>query len=127
VHAGAEAVPPETATLLLRALAEANPAPFVAAREPPFLDDSGFWLTVTLVEGRSLRYYYRLGMLTEALGTEQYDARSLGDLMASIVPDPPAPIAQDEPAGSWLWWPVMAGGGLVAVGAAMWLRRRTAS
>ena len=125
VQAGAEPVAKATADALLRGLSEANPSPLVEEREPPFLDDSGFWLTVTLVEGRSLRYYHRTGMLTEALGTERYDANSVADILASLAPDQPPPvIEQEEPPGSLLWWPVMIGGGVAALGAAIWLRRR---
>ena len=127
VQAGAAVVEPETARALLAALARANPEPFIEEREPPFTDDSGFWLTVTLLEGRSLRYYYRVGMLTESLGTERYDATIARDLMAGITPDPAATIEQERPAGSLLWWPVMVGGGLAAIGVAVWLRRRSTS
>jgi hypothetical protein len=125
VQAGAGSVTQATAAAILRSLSEANPSPLAEEREPPFLDDSGFWLTVTLVEGRSLRYYYREGVLTEALGTERYDGSAVADLLASITPEPPPAIKQEEPVGSLLWWPVMIGGGLVAIGAAIWLRRKS--
>jgi hypothetical protein len=125
VQAGAGSVTQATAAAILRSLSEANPSPLAEKREPPFLDDSGFWLTVTLVEGRSLRYYYRAGMLTEALGTERYDGDAVADLLASITPEPPPAIEQEEPVGSLLWWPVMIGGGLAAIGAAIWLRRKS--
>ena len=127
VQAGDNVIGTETATELLRRLSEANPAPILEEREPPFVDESGFWLIVTLVEGRSHRYYYARGMLTEALGTERYDATSLGEVMESIVPPASQPIAQAKPAGSLLWWPVTIAGGVAAIGAAVWLQRKSAS
>jgi hypothetical protein len=49
----------------------------------------------------------------------------VADLLASITPEPPPAIKHEEPVGSLLWWPVMIGGGLVAIGAAIWLRRKS--
>jgi hypothetical protein len=79
---------------------------------------------VTLVEGRSLRYYYEDGILKEALGSERYDAASVGDIFANATTSDPPAIRQEKPAGSLLWWPVMAGGGLAALAIALWLQRR---
>lgn len=124
VQAGDGIVPQETARGLFAALAAGNPAPQLEEREPPFVTDDGFWLIVMLTEGRTHRYYFAQGTLTEGLGTERYDASSVLDLVASIAPDSPGAIVQESPAGSLLWWPVAVGGGLAAIGLAAWLRRR---
>ena len=124
VEAGGDFVAPEVASALLSGLAQANPKPFLEPREPPAAQDDGFWLTVTLLEGRSLRYFYDGATLTESLGTERYDASSVAQALAAIAPAGTPAIGQEEPEGSLLWWPVMVGGGLAALGAAVWLRRR---
>jgi hypothetical protein len=93
------------------------------------------WITVTLPEGRSVRFVYNAvaGTLVEPLSQDVYpvskdwlspilggyDVTTIGTTLTST-------IVQEEPPGSLLWWPVMAGGGLVAIGAAVWLRRRAA-
>lgn len=118
----------ETGLDLLAKLRESNPSPIIEEREVPAIDDDdGFWLIVTLLEGRSLRYYYSDGVFTEALGTERYATAAVQDILDRIGPDPPSPIAQESPAGSLLWWPVTILGGLAAIGAAIWLQRKQAS
>jgi hypothetical protein len=84
---------------------------------------SGYWLVVTLLEGRALQYYYdpAAATLTDALGSERYTGVPAGVLPPSAA----APtIEQQEPQGSLLWWPVMIGGGVVCLAAAVWLHRR---
>lgn len=121
---GPDVVPPDTASSLLTALAQANPSPFVEIPATQEAGDDGFWLSANLLEGRSLRYYYDGATLTEALGTERYDASSVADVLAAITPAAVPAIEQEEPAGSALWWVVAAGGGGVLLGAAIWLERR---
>ena len=127
VQAGDEIVPQETAQGLFAALNAANPAPHLEERDPPFLTEDGFWLIVNLTEGRTHRYYYAEGRLTEGLGTERYNASSVLDQMTSLAPVSKPAIVQDSPAGSLLWWPAVLGGGLAAIALAVWLRRRTAA
>src|SRR5690606_7728587 len=61
VQAGENVLPLAEATELLARLSEAHPSPILEEREVPTPDGDGFWLIVTLVEGRSLRYYYADG------------------------------------------------------------------
>ena len=84
---------------------------------------TGTWLTFTTAEGRAIQYLYdpESQTLTDALGTEVY----------SIVPlplDPATPLQlEQQPAqGSKLWWPLMLGGGIALLAAAVWLQRRYA-
>ena len=126
VEVGDSVLDQATAQTLFAGLSKANPSPFVDPRQPPPNQGDGTWLVITLVEGRSLRYYYDGATLTEALGTERYDASSVaGVLDAATTSDPPV-IKQEQPAGSLLWWPVMIGGGLIAIVIAFWLQRRNA-
>lgn len=127
VEVGPKVLDLEAGVDLLGKLREENPSPILQERELPSIDESGVWLIVTLLEGRSLRYYYSQGVLTEALGTERYDATAIADILEGIAPEQAATIVQDEPAGSLLWWPVTIGGGLAAIGAAIWLQRKSAS
>jgi hypothetical protein len=123
IAAGGESLEPAAAAKLLRDLAEANPMPFVELPAAPDEDD-GFWLTITLLEGRTLRYFYDGESLTEAMGTERYPAAAASGSLDALAPMSTPAIAQEEPAGSALWWPVMVGGGLAALSAALWLQRR---
>jgi hypothetical protein len=73
-----------------------------------------------------LSFYYdsTAQTLTDALGTESYDARNLSAI--GVLPPPPlepAQVSQEQPQGSWFWWPVMLGGGAALLVAAVWLRR----
>jgi hypothetical protein len=86
-----------------------------------------YWLIVTLPEGRALRYYYDGETVTEALGTERYDASAVNEMLEAVVPQDLPVIAEQEPVGSLLWWPVMVGGGLAAIGLAIWLRMKSTS
>jgi hypothetical protein len=124
VEAGAELVEPEVAAGLLSDLVEANPEPGVEPRQPPSPSDDGFWLTVMQVQGGVLRYFYDGRTLTESLGTERYDATSVAGTLDGLAPASTPAIQNEDPAGSLLWWPVMIGGGIAALGAALWLRRR---
>jgi hypothetical protein len=121
VEFGDHVLDPASGDALLSAIAEANPTPLVDPREPPVDTGDGRWLVVTLVEGRALRYYYDATTLTEALGTERYDASSVADMLANLGRTAPPAIKQEKPAGSLLWWPVMLGGGMLAIGIAVWL------
>jgi len=85
---------------------------------------SGYWVTITLAEGRSLQYFYNTSTLTltDALGTETFDLRAAGGggiLESAEI----ARIEQQDPVGSWVWWPVMVGGGVALLAFAIWLRK----
>ncbi len=121
---GDDVLDPATGDALLTSIAEANPAPAVDPRVPPVDTGEGEWLIVTLVEGRSLRYYYDGTTLTEGLGTERYDAASVAGVLDDAASMDQPVIEQERPAGSLLWWPVAGGGGLAAIGIAIWLRKR---
>lgn len=124
LEVGGQLVPEDVKRELLHGLAQANDAPLLDPLEPPQPTSDGFWLVVTLVEGRALQYYYDGATLHESLGSERYDASSVADLLDTLAPASVPQIEQQEPAGSLLWWPVMVGGGFIAIGAAIWLRRR---
>lgn len=91
----------------------------------PPAGDAGYWFVFTLPEGRSLQYYYdpAAGTLTDALVTETFDVHLSRE---ATLPEPNgAPqVEQQSPRGSWLWWPVMLGGGSVFLALAVWLQRR---
>jgi hypothetical protein len=75
-------------------------------------------------DAHGYQYFYDGSTLTDLLGTERYTVPSaLAAFLEGLTPAMPA-IENQEPAGSLLWWPVMAGGGLVAIAAAVWLQRR---
>jgi hypothetical protein len=124
VTAGGEVVAGDAIAGLLLSLVTANPAPFVEEPAAPTADGEGFWLIVDLLEGRTLRYFYDGAALTEALGTERYDASSVTQTLTSLQPASLPTIEQDEPAGSAAWWVVMVGGGVVALAVAVWWQRR---
>jgi hypothetical protein len=117
-------LPDPTAQRLFSSLSRANASPMLDPRQPPPSDGDGAWLIVTLVEGRTLRYYYDGSTLTEGLGTERYDASSVTDILSAAASSDPPVLDEEKPAGSLLWWPVMFGGGIVALGIAVWLQRR---
>jgi hypothetical protein len=99
---------------------------FLDPPQPPDHDASaGYWVTITLPEGRSLRYFYNTSTLTltDALGTETFDLKAAA---GGGIPESAAiaRIDQQEPAGSLLWWPVMIGGGVSLLAVAIWLQRR---
>jgi hypothetical protein len=100
---------------------------------PPPAGPHTVWITITLPDGRSVQlvhdavsgtlvepvaqevYAVSQAWLTPILGT--YDPTTLGATLGSS-------IEQQKPAGSQLWWPVMVGGGLLAIGLAVWWQRR---
>jgi hypothetical protein len=99
---------------------------FLDPPQPPDHDaSSGYWVTITLPEGRSLQYFYNTSTLTltDALGTETFDLKTSA---GGGIPESAevAPIEQESPAGSVLWWPVMIGGGVALLTLAIWLQRR---
>jgi hypothetical protein len=92
---------------------------FLTPLQPPS-EGGGYWITFTTAEGRAIQYHLEpeSGTLTDFLGTESYIVRNALPATAE------APgIMQQEPQGSWLWWPVMLGGGAALLAAAVWLRR----
>jgi hypothetical protein len=100
-----------------------------AAAAPGGSPDSA-WVSVDLAEGRSLRLFFDAprSRLVEFVGEQVYQLPQ--GFMASLLGGSgaaagtaPAPMPQDEPVGSQLWWPVMVLGGLAALGVAAWLAR----
>ncbi len=96
------------------------------------------WLIFNLPEGRAvqMRYSVAEATLVDSLGADAY--RVPNDWLLSVLgADAPRPgeplevggrsIEQNSGGGSPLWWGVLGGGGLSAIGAAIWLRRRWAS
>ena len=124
IAAGPHVLDYERGVELVSKLAEANPEPIVDPRDPPAESDGSYWLVVTLPEGRTLRYFYDGTTVVEGLGTERYDAAAVAEMLDGLAPSDLPAIAQQEPAGSLLWWPVMLGGGALAIGIAVWLRKR---
>ncbi len=103
----------------------APPPSFNHPAEPPAsAEASGYWLTVSLPEGRTQQYFLdtTTGVLTDSLGAESYD---MSGLVGGALPGSEAalPLEQQEPAGSPLWWLLAAGGGIGLLASAVWLRR----
>jgi hypothetical protein len=99
---------------------------FVDPPQPPQTDDwMGYWVTITLPEGRDLLYFLdtRRALLIDALGTELYD---LSTAAGGGIPPSAETLAveQQDPAGSKLWWLLAPAGAAVLVAAALWTRRR---
>jgi hypothetical protein len=109
------------------ALRSGNPPPVFNDPPRPPVAATGYWFSVTAPEGRAISYFNDTAQqsLTDALGTETYDARNLAAI--GVLPpssEEPPRIAQQAPQGSLLWWPVMLGSGAALLAAAVWLRRR---
>ena len=88
---------------------------FLDPPQPPRTEDvSGYWVTLTLPEGRTLAYFLdtTAETLTDALGTELHHIGMTG---GGIPESTDVTLIEDEdPAGSPVWW-------LAAIGAAMLL------
>ncbi len=95
------------------------------------------WIFFNLPEGRAIqmRYFVAEGLLVDSLGAEAFRVPVgwLADILGAHAPRPGETLAvggrvieQDAGRGSPLWWVVMGFGGLTAIGAAIWLRRRWA-
>jgi len=94
------------------------------------------WIIVTLPEGHAVEmlYTYATGTLVDGLSEEvyavprdwlrpaigDYDGATLASLSASA-------IERDDAPGGWYWWPLMIGGGVACLMAAIWLNQRLAS
>ncbi len=100
-------------------------------------DENRLWIIFNLPEGRAvqMRYSVAAGLLADSLGAEAYGVPGdwLVNVLGADAPKPGQPakvggqaIEQDTGPGSPLWWLVMGGGGLAAIGTAIWLRRRWA-
>lgn len=101
--------------------------------EPPRDSPSLARITFGLSEGRSIQMVYSVGSgtLVDALGQEVYAVpkRWLQPILGDYGPgfdDFKRPIEQQDPVGSLVWWPVMLGGGIGLLAAAVWLQRRNA-
>jgi hypothetical protein len=96
-------------------------------------DANATWVVFELPEGRTvqMRYAPASNILTEALGGEAYMVPSnwlVPVLGPQAAPGPeyalsPAPVPQQESTGSYFWWAVMLGGGLVCLGLAVLVQR----
>jgi hypothetical protein len=88
------------------------------------------WVIFTLEEARALRFVYEptIGLLIDPLGMEAYTIgpNALENAIGNGAAFAPLLVAQEDSPGSLLWWPVMVGGGLALIGAAIWLRNRLA-
>ncbi|HEX5140553.1 MAG TPA: hypothetical protein VFX19_06400 [Dehalococcoidia bacterium] len=125
IDAGGTPLTPEQRDTFWSALGD-TPATFLDPQAPPEAGSDGFWLLFTVPDAHGYQYFYDGSTLTDLLGTERYTVPSvLGAFLHSLTPEMPA-IENQEPAGSLLWWPVMIGGGLAAIAAAVWLQRRNA-
>jgi hypothetical protein len=101
-----------------------TPVRFLDPLEPPESDRDGFWLLLTIPDGPGYEYYYNGATLTDSFGAERYSVSpALRSLLEGLTLSTPAIQNEDSP-GSLLWWPVMLGGGVAAIGAAYWLNRR---
>jgi hypothetical protein len=99
--------------------------------EPPRDSPSVVWITFGLPEGRSVLLGYAPGSGTvfDTSGREVYGVPKqwLQPILGDYAPKFDSfkrQIEQQEPHGSLLWWPVMLGGGVGLLAAAVWLRRR---
>ncbi len=91
------------------------------------------WITITTPDGQAIQLLNATvtGTLVEPLAQTVYPV-SQNWLAPIIGPYDPTTIGttltalvkQNKPAGSQLWWPVMIGGGLLAIGLAVWWQRR---
>jgi hypothetical protein len=64
-----------------------------------------------------------MGLLYDLTAQEQYPAPA--SIFGNVGPaTAPAPVPQDESAGSPLWWLLAAGAAALLIGAAVWLNRR---
>jgi hypothetical protein len=96
---------------------------FLGTPRPP-AGEEGYWITFTTSEGRALQYHYNpsTGALVDSLGTESY---TFEDRVLPATTGEPLQLLQQPPQGSKLWWPLMLGGGIALLGAAVWLQRRS--
>lgn len=92
--------------------------------------ETDLWVIFTLEEARALRFIYEptIGLLIDPLGMEAYSIapNALESAVGNGAAFKPLLVAQEDSPGSVLWWPVMLGGGLALIGAAIWLRNRLA-
>jgi hypothetical protein len=93
---------------------------FIDPPQPPQTDDwMGYWVTLTLPEGRNLGYFLdtRRAILIDGLGTELYDLSTAAG--GGIPPSAETiTVEQEAPAGSKLWWLLAVGGvGLLGLAA----------
>jgi hypothetical protein len=98
---------------------------FLDPPQPPRRGASGYWVRLTLPEGRALSYFLDTSAhtLTDSLGTESYD---LSSAAGGGIPDSAEVllIEDESPVGSQLWWLLAVGGGVSLLALAFALRRR---
>jgi len=94
-------------------------------------DGSVTWIVVTMPEGRSVDFVYSLtsSVLEDRNGAEVYSGRPrwLESILGAGFGDAslaPAQVAQQPGRGSPVWWVLMVGGGVVAMGLAFVLRAK---
>ena len=107
-----------------------------ALQEEPKPEDGegSLWIIFNLPEGRAvqMRYFVAAAALVDSLGSDAYRVPDnwLGDVLGADAPTAGEPlkvggrvVGQEAGHGSIVWWFVMVGGGLSAIGIALWLRR----
>jgi hypothetical protein len=99
---------------------------FLDPPEPPRTSAApGYWVTLTLPEGRTLQYFLSpsAGTLTDSLGSETFD---IGAAAGGGIPESAdvLRIQEEEPAGSRLWWLLAVGGGVSLLALAFAVHRR---
>ena len=131
IEAGSRRFTPEEARSFWESVAPhldplRGPPVFLEPPQPPEPTATGYWVTFTLPEGRSLIYYLDppAGTLTDSLGTESYDISTAagGGIPESVST---LRIEQEDPAGSALWWLLAALGGAFLLGLVAWTRRHS--
>jgi hypothetical protein len=97
-------------------------------------DEAGAWLVFGLPESRSVQFFYAPShnVLIDSTGFEVLPVPRLLPLFGTGGTTPGEPprggesqVPQAQGRGSTLWWPLMAGGGLACLAAALWLSKRT--
>jgi len=108
-------------------LANTGTPQFLNPPEPPDVGMTGYWVVFGLDEGRSLQMYYQAGTpgkLTDALGDERYTVSTqLASVLDSVKATPHN--INDPSTGSYAWWIVGLGLGIVCLaGAVLFSRHR---
>lgn len=134
IEVGALPLNPAQASALWASLAGLKPLAPPAESAPPRDGPGSVWIIFGLPEGRSVQVMYTQasGTLVDSLGSEVYalpGGRWLSEVTGrEMLPGTASGLSRSiehqQPAGSWLWWPLMLGGGTGSLALAVWLRRR---
>ncbi len=107
-------------------LANTGAPQFLDTPDPPLQDADGYWLVFGLDEGRALQLFYEPGSpghLTDALGEERYNVSPALASVLDGIKATPHPIDDKSKPGSYAWWMIMLGGGILCLGGALWLTK----